>query len=544
MKGSKIGRRILRYMLIAALGMGTLVFTVAFLEMTRMYDSAVSSSQELGAMASAESSQALLDQAEAMLGTMATGEAEKDDQVFRGVEQKLSMIANMLEDIDSAPDVPASSIPPRPEETGTDVLMGRGAIAQSVTVTQDILNEQALMATVSSGAAGFYKQEPLVRAVLIGTQTGIFYRYSDYNDYDPDYDARTRIWYTQALDTPDAPVWTDAYYDQYGVYLATCSMTFRGADGQVAGVIAADISIGDMTDQMLTQSEDGSFAFLIDRSGTPIAIPDGYTDRALNDPARDATLASISSATSGVLTVGEGAGRTYIAYAHLDTIGWTFGIVVPYSQVTASSDAAMAAIGERAEKASNRLQSLMEETRVQYSLIFLLCGAAVCYLAYSLAEKIRRPVSHLTAGVKRMGSGELDERLKVKGDDELADLGHAFNKMADDLQHYIADLSRVMEEKHRAQAELNVATQIQEDMLPKLFPAFPDRKEFDIYATMTPAREVGGDFYDFFMLDDHRLALVIADVSGKGVPAALFMVVSKTLIKNQAQSSASPAEIL
>ena len=79
-------------------------------------------------------------------------------------------------------------------------------------------------------------------------------------------------------------------------------------------------------------------------------------------------------------------------------------------------------------------------------------------------------------------------------------------------------------------------------MLPNIFPAFPDRNEFDVYATMDPAKEVGGDFYDFFMIDQTHLAIVIADVSGKGVPAALFMVIAKTIIRNQAQSSLSPAE--
>ena len=81
-------------------------------------------------------------------------------------------------------------------------------------------------------------------------------------------------------------------------------------------------------------------------------------------------------------------------------------------------------------------------------------------------------------------------------------------------------------------------------MLPRIFPAFPGRKEFDLYATMNPAKEVGGDFYDFFLIDDDHLALVIADVSGKGVPAALFMVISKTLIKNRAQMGGTPSEIL
>ena len=98
--------------------------------------------------------------------------------------------------------------------------------------------------------------------------------------------------------------------------------------------------------------------------------------------------------------------------------------------------------------------------------------------------------------------------------------------------------------RQRIETELNVATQIQADMLPSIFPAFPGRREFDIYAAMIPAREVGGDFYDFFLVDDDRLALVIADVSGKGVPAALFMVIAKTLLKNAVQMGLSPREAL
>ena len=99
-------------------------------------------------------------------------------------------------------------------------------------------------------------------------------------------------------------------------------------------------------------------------------------------------------------------------------------------------------------------------------------------------------------------------------------------------------------EKERIGAELHVATQIQADMLPRIFPAFPERPEFDIYASMTPAKEVGGDFYDFFLVDDDHLAIVIADVSGKGVPAALFMVIAKTLLKNAAQTGLPPKAIL
>lgn len=147
---------------------------------------------------------------------------------------------------------------------------------------------------------------------------------------------------------------------------------------------------------------------------------------------------------------------------------------------------------------------------------------------------------------KFVGSdAEVSQRLeKIRTKDEIEMLSGSILKMERDIKDYIENLTKVTAEKERIGAELSVATQIQADMLPSSFPAFPERKDFDIYAAMHPAKEVGGDFYDFFMLDDHRLALVMADVSGKGVPAALFMVIAKTLIKNRALMGGTPKEIL
>lgn len=136
-----------------------------------------------------------------------------------------------------------------------------------------------------------------------------------------------------------------------------------------------------------------------------------------------------------------------------------------------------------------------------------------------------------------------DFHLDVRTGDEIQELGEAFNHMAHELHGYIQNLSAVTAEKERIGAELDVATHIQASMLPGIFPAFPNRSEFDIYATMQPAKEVGGDFYDFFLVDEGHLAVVIADVSGKGVPAALFMVIAKTLIKDHTQAGAAPAEV-
>ncbi len=125
---------------------------------------------------------------------------------------------------------------------------------------------------------------------------------------------------------------------------------------------------------------------------------------------------------------------------------------------------------------------------------------------------------------------------------EVGDLARSYISMIEDIDKYIENLKAVTKEKERINAELSLASDIQAHMLPCIFPPFPEHKEFDIFATMTPAKEVGGDFYDYYMLDENRLALVVADVSGKGIPAALFMVITKSLIKNHVQSGLDPAE--
>ena len=162
-----------------------------------------------------------------------------------------------------------------------------------------------------------------------------------------------------------------------------------------------------------------------------------------------------------------------------------------------------------------------------------------------------RPIKQMTAATEVFISAREDERgaqspisaLSVNTKDELQTLCESLKQMESDLNSHIENLKKVTAEKERIGAELDVATHIQKSMLPCIFPPFPDRKEFDIFATMNPAKEVGGDFYDFFMVDDSHLAVVMADVSGKGVPAALFMVIGKTLIKDHTQPGVSLGEV-
>lgn len=173
-------------------------------------------------------------------------------------------------------------------------------------------------------------------------------------------------------------------------------------------------------------------------------------------------------------------------------------------------------------------------------------------VGYLLTSRLLiRPIRLVAAEAERFvgNNHEVSEKLlTIRTRDEVRSLSESLYQMQVDINAYIDSLASVMAEKERIETELNIATQIQADMLPSIFPAFPGRKEFDIFATMTPAKEVGGDFYDFFLIDDDHLGLVMADVSGKGVPAALFMVIAKTLIKNRAQMmsgiSYSPGEIL
>ena len=196
----------------------------------------------------------------------------------------------------------------------------------------------------------------------------------------------------------------------------------------------------------------------------------------------------------------------------------------------------------------------MIDQQIRQFLVLTLCITFAVLLAsvfayyYYVRRILIRPLGtlhHAAMGlVESKMEGLADFRVEVDTGDELEDLADSFQYMVAELNEYICDLSRVTAEKERIGAELDVARHIQASMLPCIFPAFPERHEFDIFASMTPAKEVGGDFYDFFLVDDDHLAVVMADVSGKGVPAALFMMISKTLLKSAAQSGLSPKAVL
>lgn len=187
------------------------------------------------------------------------------------------------------------------------------------------------------------------------------------------------------------------------------------------------------------------------------------------------------------------------------------------------------------------------QKRITLATLFIVLLASINIAAF-LNSQFVRPLEKISAEAQRFAlenkpcaHTSLETLSRIR---EIRRLGLAIEKMEQDSLAYMDHLTAITAEKERIGTELALATRIQTDMLPTIFPAFPERKEFDIYASMTPAKEVGGDFYDFFLIDDDHLGLVMADVSGKGVPAALFMMMSKMLLNNFAMMGGGPGQVL
>ena len=165
-----------------------------------------------------------------------------------------------------------------------------------------------------------------------------------------------------------------------------------------------------------------------------------------------------------------------------------------------------------------------------------------------LHRALLRPLKQISEEATRFSvenvPAEKKLREMVRSRDEIGQLAASIDQMEEQIQSYVENLTRITAEKERIGAEMELATRIQTAMLPHNFPPFPERHEFDLYASMDPAKEVGGDFYDFFLIDEDHLCLVVADVSGKGVPAALFMMASKIILASCAMLGKSPGEIL
>jgi phosphoserine phosphatase RsbU/P len=355
------------------------------------------------------------------------------------------------------------------------------------------------------------------------------------------YDYLHKDWYRRPLEMNSA-VWSPPYFDEGGgnVLMTTYSCPFYQPKDfdkprKIKGVITADVSLNQLA-QMVSEIrvEETGYAFLVSEQGVFLAHPKEelimqeslfslakkYSKPELAEIARD-----MDKKESGFVDMGQGlTGRdSFLAYARVPSTGWSLGVVYPKSELFAEVTELHRIIGG-----------------VAVAGVILLAS-----MSFLVARSIAGPLRRLARVTTKVAEGNLDIDLPVSARrDEVGQLWQAFGQMTEDLKKHIEELTRTTAAKERVESELSIAAQIQRSMLPSVFPAFPGRDEFDIHALMRPARAVGGDFYDFLLVDDRHLFVAVGDVSGKGMPAALFMSVTKYLVEAAVGEGSAPDEIL
>ncbi|MGR9087319.1 MAG: SpoIIE family protein phosphatase [Gammaproteobacteria bacterium] len=334
--------------------------------------------------------------------------------------------------------------------------------------------------------------------------------------------------------------WSEPYFDEGAgnILMTTCSVPFykqiNGAN-QLQGIVGADISLDALTQHISSvRILSTGYAALLSRNGMILTHPqkDAIMNEtffsiaeARNDPyLRELGRKMVKGETGFVHYTSLAGIPSWMYYTPIPSTGWTLAVLFPEDELL-----------ENVRKLSMTIAAM------GFSGILLLI-LAVIYIA----KTIIKPLQLLTAATDEIASGNFDVALPpvAHSNDEVGVLTHDFQVMEQSLKEYIKNLTETTAAKERIQSELKVATQIQASLLPRIFPPFPDHPEFDIYASMVPAKEVGGDFYDFFFIDQRNLCFLIADVSGKGVPAALYMMVAKTLLKTEGQRLGEPDKIL
>lgn len=353
------------------------------------------------------------------------------------------------------------------------------------------------------------------------------------------YDYFSQDWY-QIPKMLDSPVWSEPYFDEGAgdIVMSTFSVPFyrkTRTGKEILGIVTADISLEWLKALVASiRIADTGYAFLVTRNGTFVTHPKtSYIENetifsvaeAKEDPRIRAIGRSMIAGERGVvpfdsLLTGK---ACWMAYAPLASSGWSLAVLFPRSE----------------------LMTDVYRLRDTAVLMLVIGIVLLCALIIWLAGSITRPLRTLAAATGDIAEGNLDHTIPdVGSNDEVGLLAEAFNHMIASLKKHIAALTAATAARERIESELSIARDIQMGILPKVFPPYPDRPEIDLHATIKPAKEVGGDFYDFFFIDDDHLCIALGDVSGKGVPASLFMAVTRTLVKTKATQGLAPHVIL
>ena len=370
-------------------------------------------------------------------------------------------------------------------------------------------------------------------------------------------DIRHRPWYTQAVEAGEL-IFTGVEMDAYtSTPMLVCAAPVYDG-GKLVAVVAADIYLTSINDYVAGKASEGSFVCVINGSGQMLFSPkqegsfrvelaaDAPDLRESKNQQLAAFVRSAMEANTGLCLVEVDGESYYMCGAPMKTVGWTAVSVVD-REITRQPTTALLSNYDRinGEALSTYEDGAKNSVRTLVVLLSVICLLAIG-AALLIASKVVRPIEHMTKRVNALsgsdGVFEMEPIYRTK--DEIEVLAESFATLSKRTRDYITQITQITAEKERISTELSLATKIQASMLPSIFPPYPDRPEFDLFASMDPAKEVGGDFYDFFLVDDDHLCVVIADVSGKGVPAALFMMASKIILQSCAMLGQQPAEIL
>ncbi|MDR3178497.1 MAG: SpoIIE family protein phosphatase [Oscillospiraceae bacterium] len=358
-------------------------------------------------------------------------------------------------------------------------------------------------------------------------------------------DRRERNWYKEAVEKKDIS-WTQVYTDLISKNpMVTCSAPVYWPDGKLAGVVEEDVEIITICKDILSQdSKMLKYSFLLDKDENFIIGSKENTslDEIIEKDKKEKLLKTMKSSKE---SSGSFIEQGFIAgFSTVSSTNWKLGVILDSDEIIKPANLIKNCVAQVNKKNQEDISSQIKSQILLSLILGLIVSALALLVSKKVSNSITNPVKTLEDGVKVISKGNLNHSIKVNSKDEIGGLATSFNNMAVKLQDQIDKVVKVMTEKSKLSVELNVAKTIQKSMLPCVFPAFPNRNEIDIFASMDPAKEVGGDFYDFFFVDEDNMAFVIADVSGKGVPSALFMVIAKTLIKDHSQSGLPPSKVL
>jgi phosphoserine phosphatase RsbU/P len=341
----------------------------------------------------------------------------------------------------------------------------------------------------------------------------------------PEYNYFSREWY-RIPKIQGLPVWSEPYYDKGGGDNLMCTYSvpfYREIKGKriFAGVLTMDVSLQTFK-QIINSakvSPTGS-SFLISRNGKFLVTPlEGYINSSVLDHIKKRddrrTLETIEKMMKGErFFVKLSDSRqvkvpAWIYCAPVPQTGWIFALTFPTKELYSG------------------LYSFLKKL----TLIFSLSLFVMILLSVLITREFTRPIRRLVDATHRIGQGDFTTEIPVyRSKDEITQLSNEFSGMKEDLIHYIKNLQETTRAKEKIESELSIASIIQKDMLPK---NFPEREDLELYAILDPARAVGGDLYDFFFLDEDHIFIAIGDVSGKGVPAALFMATTRTFFRSK-----------